>query len=82
MAKLKIVGGWTLLRSEADWHQWHKEQGAFYAEPAPCFPCFVQERLTSDEGTIYEYLTGGMLAVMIAAVQGGGIAMQGAEGLL
>ena len=69
MAKLKIVRGWTLLRREADWKQWDKEQQGDYKTPAPCFPCFARERMRSDESTEYEYLTDGMMADMQAALK-------------
>lgn len=75
MPNLKIVRGWTLLRRESDWKHWDKEQQALYKTPAPCFPCFVQGRITADEEETYDYLTGGMIVDMLAI-------LQGAEGLL
>lgn len=67
--KLTQVRGWTLLQRETDWKKWHGENLAFYPEPAPCFPCLVQERLTSDDNSTYEYLTEGMMSDMQAAVK-------------
>lgn len=65
---LPVVRGWTLLRKAQDYVAWHAQQGAFYEQWPPCFPCFVQERLCSDESTTYEYVTEGMLADMEAAL--------------
>ncbi len=53
---MRTIHGWTLLEKAADYKLWHFEHQAYYATIPPSYPVYVQERISSSEESVYEYL--------------------------
>ncbi|BDI33358.1 hypothetical protein CCAX7_54090 [Capsulimonas corticalis] len=56
MNPLRIIHGWALLTSAADYEFWHSQFGAENGQPPVEFPCFALATFCFGGGQEYEYM--------------------------